>query len=58
MTIGIVTAALVIGSAIVMTVVGDPGFAGLNTLGMLGFLGAVGGGVAMLVSIWRSGRGK
>ncbi|NMG45590.1 ubiquinone biosynthesis protein UbiB [Aromatoleum toluvorans] len=56
MTIGIVTAALIIGSAIVMTVVGDPGFAGLNTLGLLGFFGAVAGGIAVLLSIWRGGR--
>ena len=56
MTIGIVTAALIIGSAIVMTVVREPGFAALNTLGLLGFFGAVAGGVAVLLSIWRGGR--
>ncbi|WP_407277815.1 AarF/UbiB family protein [Aromatoleum evansii] len=58
MTIGIVTAALIIGSAIVMTVVGDPGFAALDTLGLLGFAGAVAGGVALLLSIWHGGRGE
>ncbi|MBD5804223.1 putative protein kinase UbiB [Azoarcus sp. Aa7] len=57
MTIGIVTAALIIGSAIVMTVVREPGFAALDTLGLLGFFGAVAGGVAVLLSIWRGGRG-
>lgn len=58
MTIGIVTAALIIGSAIVMTVVREPGFATLDTLGLLGFFGAVAGGVALLLSIWRGGRGE
>lgn len=56
MTIGIVTAALIIGTAILMTVVGDPAFTGLRTLGLLGFLGAVAGGVWVLLSIWRGKR--
>lgn len=56
MTLGIVTAALIIGTAILMTVVRDPALAGLRTLGLLGFLGAVLGGLWVLVSVWRSGR--
>jgi ubiquinone biosynthesis protein len=56
MTLGIVTAALIIGTAILMAVVRDPGLTSLRTLGLLGFLGAVAGGVWVLVSIWRSGR--
>lgn len=56
MTLGIVTAALIIGTAILMAVVRDPGLASLRTLGLLGFLGAVTGGLWVLVSIWRSGR--
>jgi len=56
MTLGIVTAALIIGTAILMAVVRDPGLASLRTFGLLGFLGAVAGGLWVLVSIWRSGR--
>ena len=56
MTIGIVTAALIIGTAIVMSVMRDPAFGGLHTIGLLGFLGAVFGGLWVLLSIWRSGR--
>ena len=56
MTIGIVTAALIIGTAILMTVVHDPALAGLRTFGLLGFLGTVLGGLWVLLSIWRSGR--
>ncbi|NMG74555.1 ABC1 kinase family protein [Aromatoleum diolicum] len=57
MTIGIVTAALIIGSAIVMTVVRDPALAGLRTFGLLGFLGAAVGGIWVLLSIWRGRKG-
>lgn len=57
MAIGLVTAALIVGSAIVISVVDDPALAGLRTFGLLGFLGAVIGGLAVLVSAWRSGRG-
>ncbi len=56
MTLGIVTAALIIGTAILMAVVRDPGLASLRTFGLLGFIGAVAGGLWVLVSIWRSGR--
>ena len=55
LTLGIVTAALIVGSSIVMTV-GEAGGRGLPTFALLGFIGAVLGGVAVLISIWRSGR--
>ena len=55
LTIGIVTAALIIGSAIVIGVARDPD-SDLSGFGLLGFVGAVLGGIWLLVSIWRSGR--
>ncbi|MGY6629773.1 MAG: ABC1 kinase family protein [Wenzhouxiangella sp.] len=55
LTLGIVTAALIIGSAIAMNV--DPTDTGVPVLGLLGFIGAALGGVWLLFSIWRSGRG-
>ncbi len=57
LTMGIVVAALIMGSSIVMTVKGGPTLLGLPFFGFLGFLGAVIGGVWLLLSIWRSGRG-
>jgi len=54
LTLGIVTAALIIGSAIAMNV--DPTESGVPILGLLGFVGAALGGVWLLISIWRSGR--
>lgn len=54
LTLGIVTAALIIGSAIAMNV--DPSDAGLPVLGLVGFIGATLGGIWLLFSIWRSGR--
>jgi len=58
MVVGIVTAALIIGSSIVMTVEGGPTLFGLPLFGLLGFTGAVLGGIWLLASIWRSGRGR
>lgn len=58
LTVGLVTAALIIGTSIVMTVKGGPTMFGLPLLGLLGFLGAGIGGVWLLISIWRSGRHK
>lgn len=57
LTMGIITAALVIGSSIVMNSVGG-GVANrwLMALGLLGFLGAAAAAVWILFSIWRSGR--
>jgi ubiquinone biosynthesis protein len=58
LTVGIVTASLIIGSSIVMTVQGGPTFLGLPFFGLVGFLGAAIGGTWLLISIWRSGRRK
>jgi ubiquinone biosynthesis protein len=49
----IVTAALIVGSSIVMTV--DRG-GGVATLGLLGFIAAMLGGLWVLISVWRGGR--
>jgi ubiquinone biosynthesis protein len=56
LTVGVVVAALIIGSSIVMTVEGGPTLLGLPFFGLLGFLGAVAGSLWLLFSIWRSGR--
>jgi ubiquinone biosynthesis protein len=58
LTLGVVVAALIIGSSIVMTIEGGPTLLGLPVFGLLGFLGAAAGGVWLLYSIWRSGRGE
>jgi len=55
LVVGIVVAALIIGSSIVMTVPGGPTLLGLPFFGLLGFVGAVIGSLWLLVSIWRSG---
>jgi ubiquinone biosynthesis protein len=55
LAVGIVTAALIIGSSIVMTVEGGPAFLGLPFFGLLGFVAALVGGAWLLVSILRSG---
>jgi ubiquinone biosynthesis protein len=56
LTLGVVTAALIIGSAIVLNVQGDREAFGLPLFGLLGFIGAALGGIWLLFSIWRSGR--
>lgn len=56
LVIGIVVAALIIGSSIVMTVTGGPKFLGLPVFGLLGYLGSAAGGVWLLLSIWKSNR--
>ena len=59
MTIGIMTASLVIGSSIVMTVPGGPTILGmplLTLLGLLGYLIAFFNSLWIIGSIWRSGR--
>lgn len=56
LTLGVVTAALIIGSAIVLNVQGEREAFGLPLFGLLGFIGAALGGVWLLISIWRSGR--
>jgi len=55
LVVGIVVAALIIGSSIVMTVPGGPTLLGLPFFGLLGFAGAVIGSLWLLLSIWRSG---
>lgn len=56
-TVGLITAALIIGSSIVMTVSGGPTLMGLPLFGFLGFLAAGISGIWVLVSIYRGGRG-
>jgi ubiquinone biosynthesis protein len=56
LTMGIVTAALIVGSSIVMTTRAESTWLGLPLFGLLGFLGALVGGAWLLVSILRSGR--
>lgn len=55
MAVGNVTAALIIGSSIVMTVEGGPTLLGLPLFGLLGFIAALIGGLWLLLSVWRSG---
>lgn len=56
LTVGLVVAALIIGSSIVMTVQGGPVLLGLPAFGLLGFVGASAGAAWLLRSIARSGR--
>ncbi len=55
-TVGVVTAAIIIGSSIVMSTESEREVFGMPMLGFLGFLGACAGGIWLLFSIWRSGR--
>lgn len=56
LALALVVAALIIGSSIVMTVSGGPTLLGLPAFGLLGFVGAVVGGLWLLRSVWRSHR--
>ena len=56
LTMGILTASLVIGSSIIMTVEGGPELFGLPLFGLLGFLIAFFNSVWIIFSIWRSGK--
>jgi ubiquinone biosynthesis protein len=56
MVVGIVVAALIVGSSIVMTVPGGPSLFGLPILGLFGFISAVIGGLWLIMSIWKSSR--
>ena len=58
LTIGLVTSALIIGSAIVMNIKGPIALSSISGFGVLGFIGAALGGVWVLFSIWRGGRRK
>ena len=56
LVVGVITAALIIGSSIVMHSVGGVSSRWLLALGVCGFIGAGFCGVWILVSIWRSGK--
>ncbi|MCK6376471.1 MAG: AarF/UbiB family protein [Zoogloea sp.] len=53
LTMGIVTAALIVGSSIALTVNRSDS---VSLIGLLGFIGAMLGGLWVLVSVWRGGR--
>ena len=56
LTMGILTASLVVGSSIIMTVEGGPKLFGLPLFGLLGFLIAFFNSLWIIFSIWRSGK--
>lgn len=56
LALSIVTAALIVGSAIVMNVEQGAAKLGGLSFGMLGFIAATIGGVWLLISIWRGGK--
>ncbi|HEX6828957.1 MAG TPA: hypothetical protein VF104_08255 [Burkholderiales bacterium] len=56
LTLGVLIAALIVGSSIVRTVEGGPTLFGLPLFGLLGFFAACFLSAALFVSIWRSGR--
>jgi ubiquinone biosynthesis protein len=56
LTMGILTASLVIGSSIIMTVEGGPTLFGLPFFGLVGFIIAFVNSLWILFSIWRSGK--
>ncbi len=56
LTVAMITAALIVGSSIVMTVKGGPTLFGLPAFGFLGFFLAFIIGIGLMISIWRSGR--
>ena len=56
LTMGVVTAALIVGSSIVLNSAGGVSSTGLRILGTVGFVGAALGGFWILFSIWRGGR--
>jgi ubiquinone biosynthesis protein len=58
LTVGMVTASLIIGSSIVMTVNGGPSLLGLPALGVLGFTAAGVGALWLFLSVWRTSRSK
>jgi ubiquinone biosynthesis protein len=56
LTMGIVTAALIIGSSIIMTVEGGPEIFGLPAFGFLGYAFATITGIWLMHSIWKGGQ--
>jgi len=57
LTMGIVTAALIIGTSIIMTVQTGPKIMGMPFFGFIGFVSASVVGVWLLVSIWKGHKG-
>ena len=55
-TMGLVTAALIVGTAIALTVDGGPRLLGMPAFALLGFLSSALLGCAVLLAIWRSAR--
>jgi ubiquinone biosynthesis protein len=55
LSMSIVVAALIVGSSIVMSLPGNSTLWGPLLLGVLGFVGALIGGLLLLLSIWKSG---
>lgn len=55
-TMGILTASLVVGSSIIMTVEGGPTLFGLPLFGLLGFIIAFINSLWIIFAIWRSGK--
>ncbi|MEZ5541567.1 MAG: AarF/UbiB family protein [Pseudomonadota bacterium] len=53
LTVGMITAAFIIGTSIILSVTGDTEYLGMSLLAALGFTLAVLGGVWVLFSIWR-----
>jgi ubiquinone biosynthesis protein len=53
LTIGMITAAFIIGTSIMLSVTGDTEYLGMSILAALGFTMAAVGGLWVLVSIWR-----
>jgi len=56
LTMGVLTASLVVGSSIIMTVEAGPRLFGLPLFGLLGFIVAFFNSVWIVLSIWRSGK--
>ena len=56
LTMGVLTASLVVGSSIIMTIATGPKLLGLPLFGLLGFIVAFFNSVWIILSIWRSGR--
>jgi len=56
LTMGVLTASLVVGSSIIMTVEGGPELFGLPLFGLLGFVVAFFNSLWIIYAIWRSGR--
>lgn len=56
LTMAMITAALIVGSSIVMTVEGGPTILGLPAFGFAGFFLAFVIGILLMISVWRAGR--